>query len=501
MENIFKKLVIFELANNHMGDLKHGLKIIKKFSTLKNKYKNFKFGFKLQFRDLKTFIHPDMQNNNDLHYIKRFNETKLSLNDIKILLEEIKRKKFISICTPFDENSVDLIERLNIEIIKVASCSFNDWPLLEKIVEKNKPIIASTGGASENEIDNVVTFFKNRNKKFALMHCVAEYPTPNNKLNLNRIRYLKEKYKKIEIGYSTHEHPNQTQNIKIALAMGANLFEKHIGLETNKYTLNKYSANINQTDEWLKNAEEAFKICGDNKKIFYYNKKEDEGLNSLKRAVFAKRNIKKGSFISDKDYYLAFPAEEKQLLATHCSKYSNFIAKKNIKKNQYIKTSDVKIINTRKLLNSIINEIDINLKKLDFSFSGNVEYEISHHYGIKNFKKFGLVLFNIINGIYCKKILYLFPKQIHPEQYHLQKTETFHVIKGDVEIKLDGKRKILYKGDILTINPKTKHEFTSKKGAIIEEISTTHYKNDSFYTDPKINKNKNRKTLINKYWE
>ena len=54
-----KKLIVFELANNHMGDLKHAINIIKKYANFKKKFKSFEFGFKLQFRYLKTFIHPE----------------------------------------------------------------------------------------------------------------------------------------------------------------------------------------------------------------------------------------------------------------------------------------------------------------------------------------------------------------------------------------------------------------------------------------------------------
>ena len=97
------------------------------------------------------------------------------------------------------------------------------------------------------------------------MHCVAEYPTSNNKLNLNRLRFLKEKYKDIKIGYSTHENPEETNNISMAISMGATIFEKHIGLKTETYSLNKYSANISQTEKWLKNAKKAYEICGDSK--------------------------------------------------------------------------------------------------------------------------------------------------------------------------------------------------------------------------------------------
>ena len=63
-------LFIFELANNHMGDLDHGLRIISEFAAL-SKDMPFSFAFKLQFRELDTFIHPAFQDRMDIKYIKR----------------------------------------------------------------------------------------------------------------------------------------------------------------------------------------------------------------------------------------------------------------------------------------------------------------------------------------------------------------------------------------------------------------------------------------------
>jgi len=73
-----------------------------------------------------------------------------------------------------------------------------------------------------------VNFFKNRNKEFALMHCVGEYPTKDENLNIDRIKKLKERYKEIEIGFSTHENPQNTNSILVAIGAGANIFEKHV---------------------------------------------------------------------------------------------------------------------------------------------------------------------------------------------------------------------------------------------------------------------------------
>ena len=76
----------------------------------------------------------------------------------------------------FDEESVDIIKEMNFDIIKVASCSAKDWPLIEKIADTNLPIIFSTGGLDINNIDDLVSFFTHK-FDFAIMHCVC-YPIP-----------------------------------------------------------------------------------------------------------------------------------------------------------------------------------------------------------------------------------------------------------------------------------------------------------------------------------
>ena len=172
MSNIFDKLFILEMANNHMGSLEHGLRLIREFHKVTSKF-DFNFAFKFQYRDLDSFIHPDFKDRMDIKYIKRFSETRFSEDQFLAMKKELDKLGFISVCTPFDEKSVDLIEKHGYKILKIASCSFTDWPLLEKIAETSLPIIASTAGASLNEIDQVVSFFEHRGKKLCLMHCVG----------------------------------------------------------------------------------------------------------------------------------------------------------------------------------------------------------------------------------------------------------------------------------------------------------------------------------------
>jgi quercetin dioxygenase-like cupin family protein len=105
-------------------------------------------------------------------------------------------------------------------------------------------------------------------------------------------------------------------------------------------------------------------------------------------------------------------------------------------------------------------------------------------------------MITVVNREYCKKLIIVLPGQNHPEQYHKKKEETFLVLHGQLDLSLDGKTTTLGRGDVVTVEPEVRHQFTSREGCIIEEVSSTHYKNDSFYTDEEINTSPNRKTFI-----
>src|SRR5688572_11325378 len=94
-------LFIFEMANNHQGQLKHGLRIIDEVAKIAQKFQ-IRASVKLQYRDLETFIHPDFQRSSHKH-IKRFLSTALTKEEFKTLVVATKDSGLISICTPFDE--------------------------------------------------------------------------------------------------------------------------------------------------------------------------------------------------------------------------------------------------------------------------------------------------------------------------------------------------------------------------------------------------------------
>ncbi|NEX21701.1 hypothetical protein G3480_15510 [Thiorhodococcus mannitoliphagus] len=130
--DLFSDLFVFEMANNHEGSVEHGREIIRQFKTSVVGMP-FRFAVKLQYRHLDTFIHPAYRDRQDTKYVKRFLDTELNEDQLHQLKDAIAEAGFIPICTPFAEDSVDWIERHGFQILKIASCSLTDWPLLERI--------------------------------------------------------------------------------------------------------------------------------------------------------------------------------------------------------------------------------------------------------------------------------------------------------------------------------------------------------------------------------
>lgn len=487
------------MANNHMGDVEHGLLLIETFGKNVSIYPEFDFVFKFQFRDIPTFIHPDYNDRMDLKYVKRFTKTALSKDQFARMFDRVKALGMRVMTTPFDENSVDLAEELKVDIVKIASCSCGDWPLLECIVKLNKPIIFSTAGAGFTTLDKVVSFFQHREKEFAIMHCIGEYPTKPDNLQLNQITMLKKRYPGIPVGFSSHEEPENYEAIYVAVGKGTRLFEKHVAIDTKKYPKNTYSVSPENLKHWLGNASKAFGMLGVKDGRHKFSEKEKADLRQFKRGVFVKSKIDPGVLIDGDDLIYAWPCVEGQMVANDLSKYQTIKTREAIIQNGPVMLEKVIITNNREEIYNIVQDVKALFKKAGVVYPGGAELEISHHYGVKNFYQTGITMITVVNREYCKKLIALLPNQNHPEQYHHKKEETFHVLFGDVQLYLNDKYQELTVGEAITIQPNVRHSFTTEKGCVIEEISSSHYNNDSYYSDEKISQNKNRKTFL-KYW-
>lgn len=474
-------LYIFEMANNHMGSVDHAKKIIDEFSKLSKKWK-LTAGIKLQFRNLDTFIHPDFKQRNDLKYIKRFNETRLTKKQFKEIVDYIKQSGLLAITTPFDNESIPLSNELNIDVLKVASCSIDDWPLLQELSTINKRIIISTAGVGVDVLRKVYHLFKQKGRDFAFMHCVGEYPTNNNVANLDRIKELKQEFPDIEIGFSTHESPLNKSMTPYAVAMGCTIIEKHIGIPTSEWSLNGYSLTPSQMDNVLNEVNE-LTISSTGKST-----KQNESLKSLKRGVYVKNNLPKGHVITKNDIYFAMPVQKNML---DVSSYYNIIGThitSSKLKNEGLYFNDIIDLNRKEILERILKQIKLQLTEANVTVTHKDDIEISCHYGLENFFETGCVIVTKINRNYCKKILVVLPNQSHPTHRHMIKEESFELLSGDCNLILNGKSIDLKKGHPKHIMTKVDHSFSSKRGCVIEEVSTTHIPGDSIYQNPQINK-------------
>jgi N-acetylneuraminate synthase len=480
------------MANNHMGSVAHAKKIINEFSELSHRNKLLA-GIKLQFRNLDTFIHPDFQNRNDLKYVKRFNDTRLSKEQFEDIVNYIVSKGLLTITTPFDNESIPLANELNIDILKVASCSVDDWPLIEEISKVNKKIIVSTAGADFNILQKVHKIFKKESRDFSFMHCVGEYPTPIEVSELDRIKRLKLEFPDTEIGLSTHESPHSKSITAYAVAMGCTIIEKHVGSQTDDFQLNDYSLSVGQMQTVIDEINLVLKAS------IGKSENQNNALNSLKRGVYLRNDISAGSILTDESIYYAMPVQDGFLNA---SSYYNIIGSRllnDLKKNDGVKSSDITIVEKKGIIEDIKIDVMKLLNKANVTITKNDSVELSCHYSLDEFSKFGAIIISKINRDYCKKIIVMTANQSHPTHRHLIKEESFELLYGDCELVLNGRQISLKKGEPILINTKVDHSFSTNLGCVVEEISTTHINGDSVYQDPMINKLllSDRKIMIN----
>lgn len=482
VSNIFEDLFIFEMANSHQGSVEHGIDIVHAMGKIARKY-NIKAAVKLQYRNLDNFIHPDYVNREDIKHVPRFMSTRLNYDQFSQIVDAIREEGMLTMVTPFDEDSVDWCMDQGIDIIKIASCSALDFPLLLKVAQTHKPIILSTGGKTISDIDKVYNFLTHKGCNFAFMHCVAEYPTPMERLQLDFIDKMNRRYPNITIGYSGHEDPNDNTVPMLAIAKGAKILERHVGLPTETITLNAYSMNPAQADKWVEATLNAKNICSlkkNNEK--YISQEEIDSLHSLMRGVYLKHDVAAGQEIKREDVFFAMPCFDKQM--TSGEFYDGVIASKDYKALDEL--HEKKKVTNINLVRSVIHDAKGMLYEAGIALGNDFEVELSHHYGMQHFRQFGAIIINIINREYCKKLIIVLPGQNHPVHAHKVKEETFQLLYGDMKVNIEGKDIAMLPGDIQTVLRGEKHSFTSVKGAIFEEVSTTHVKNDSYYDDPKI---------------
>jgi sialic acid synthase SpsE len=315
--DIFEDLFVLEMANNHLGNLDRGLKIIGDYTKIV-RFNNVRAAIKLQVRNVDTFIHEDFRDRTDIRYVKKTLDTQLPPEAFFEMVQAIRKNGCLPMATPFDESSVDFCVELGIQIFKLASSDLNDWFLIEKIAKTKKPVVISTGGSSVKDLDDLVSFFGNRHIPIALNHCVSLYPTEDHELELNQIDFLRRRYPNHIIGYSTHEYRDWVSSMLIAYGKGARTFERHVDVDSDGVPVSPYCSLPGQIDVWFKAYKKAKEMCGasgETKRI--PPEKEIRYLDALVRGVYARRDLPEGHVLIfeklEEDVYLAIPLQKGQI--------------------------------------------------------------------------------------------------------------------------------------------------------------------------------------------
>ncbi|MBC8297625.1 MAG: N-acetylneuraminate synthase family protein, partial [Pelagibacterales bacterium] len=265
--------------------------------------------------------------------IKKFS---LSYEDEKKLMKYIKQKKCIFISTPFCKDAVDRLVEFNIPVFKIGSGECNNYPLVEYICSKKKPIILSTGMNDIKSVAKSVKIIRKYRLPYALLHCTNIYPTPPHLVRLDAMLELKRNFKDAIIGLSDHTETIFTS--LGAIALGASLVEKHF-TDNKKSKGPDMSASLDPLDlrSLIDGSKTIFSAMKGKKKAV---KEEAKTIAFAFASVAATENIFKGQKLTHKNIFPIRPGTGFFKIKDY-EKLIGKIAKNKILKGNQLKKHDI----------------------------------------------------------------------------------------------------------------------------------------------------------------
>ena len=201
---------------------------------------------------------------------------------------------------------LSLLKLFTPDYLKVASRDLTNLPLLEAMAETKIPIILSTGMAGKQELDNALEVITHYHSNISILHCVSQYPTHPDNLNLATITYLKKHYGQYRIGFS--DHTIGIAAPAVAVGLGAEIIEKHVTIDRHmKGTdqigslgpdgVNRMIRDIRMVEQWMGTEDLYIDKCVAGSKV------------KLERSIATKREIKAGEVISEDDLHMLSPGD------------------------------------------------------------------------------------------------------------------------------------------------------------------------------------------------
>lgn len=288
--------IIAEVGNNHQGDISLAKKLVDYsveagVDCVKFQMRNMALLYKSEVGSSDPSADLGAQYTMDL--LERF---QLNNNELFEIFDYCKSKGVVPLCTPWDLDSLAVLEGYGMPAYKVASADFTNFELLEAIARTQKPFFCSTGMTTEKEILQSVKFLDSMSANYVLLHCNSTYPTPFKDINLKYIGRLKKMTGRM-VGYSGHERGIE---VPIAtVAFGSCMLEKHItvdrGLEGADHKVSLLPSEFAEMVRMVRNVEEALGVDDAARELT-----QGEMINreNLAKSLVASRSISVGEIIT-----------------------------------------------------------------------------------------------------------------------------------------------------------------------------------------------------------
>ncbi len=295
-----KVFVIAEAGVNHNGSVEIARKLIDiaadagadavKFQTFKAENLVSKAAQKAEYQKQSTDI--------DESQFEMIKKLELDVATHKELIVYCADKDILFLSTPFDHDSIDMLDELGLDIFKIPSGEITNLPYLRHIGSLNKQVILSTGMADLDEIEdalNVLMAAGTAKENITVLHANTAYPTPMEDVNLKAMQTIVNTFK-VDVGYSDH-----TLGIEVdiaAVAMGAKVIEKHFTLDkTMAGPDHKASLEPDGLRAMVKAVRNIEKALGNGIKI--RSKSESKNIDIVRKSIVAGRDIKQGELLSE----------------------------------------------------------------------------------------------------------------------------------------------------------------------------------------------------------
>ncbi|RUO65931.1 N-acetylneuraminate synthase [Pseudidiomarina planktonica] len=300
--------IIAEIGVNHEGDKKLAKRLIreaKEGGAHAAKFQSYKAG-KIASKDSPAYW-DQTKEKTDSQYKLFLKYDSFEPEDYQELAEYCQELGIDFLSTPFDLDAVDFLDPL-MPLFKIASADITNIPLIRKCASKKKPLIMSTGGSSLPEIENAVQTAKAAGAKdIVLLHCVLNYPTPEDNAQLGMIPVLARTFPECLIGYSDHVVPDETISaLEASILLGACVLEKHFTHDKSLPGNDHYHAmdTIDLAEFVRKATKYRTLVAGESKDLA----KEEAARKHARRSIVLARDMTKGEIINENDIIAKRPA-------------------------------------------------------------------------------------------------------------------------------------------------------------------------------------------------